>query len=144
MSKTWIVVADTSRARVFFADTPAAALTEKTTLTHPASRLHEGDLISDRAGRDRDPGGSRHSKEGKVDAKHEEANRFADEICNLLESARSTGELEKLYIIAAPEFLGLLRKHLPGPLQKLVTGAIPKNLSTHDPAEIRKSLPRFL
>ncbi|MES9844878.1 MAG: host attachment protein, partial [Candidatus Sedimenticola sp. 6PFRAG5] len=51
MSAAWIVVADTSRARIFSADKPASSLVEIQTLAHPESRLHEGDLVSDKAGR---------------------------------------------------------------------------------------------
>lgn len=60
MKSAWIVVADASRARFFSAELPASPLCEIETLSNPEARLHEGDLISDRGGRDRDSGGSSH------------------------------------------------------------------------------------
>ena len=52
MSNICVVVADSSRARVFTADKPAGPLNEIETLNNPEGRLHEGDLVSDRGGRD--------------------------------------------------------------------------------------------
>ena len=52
MSNICVVVADSGRARVFTADSPAGPLNEIETLNNPEGRLHEGDLVSDRGGRD--------------------------------------------------------------------------------------------
>ncbi|WP_296805566.1 host attachment protein, partial [Thiocapsa sp.] len=57
---------------------------------------------------------------------------------------RNKGELQKLYVIAAPAFLGMLRKHQSPSLKQLVAGEVDKNLTTHSPEAIRKSLPDFL
>ena len=64
--------------------------------------------------------------------------------CEDLESARTAGEFNKLYVVAAPTFLGLLRKHQSSALRQLVAGEVDKNLSTKDPAAIRKQLPDYL
>ncbi len=144
MSTAWVVVADSCRARIFSAEKPASPLTELQILTHPEGRLHQGDLVSDRPGRDRNGGPSSHDVGHEDDAKEEEALRFAAEVCETLESGRAKGQFEKLYIVAAPGFLGLLRKHQSGPLKKMVTEEISKNLCTKTPEEIRKSLPQYL
>lgn len=144
MSETWVVVADTSRARFFSADKPAGTLVEIQTLTHPASRLHEGDLVSDRPGRDRNSGAGSHDVGTETEAKEEEAIRFATEVCNQLDSARVDGRLKKLYLVAAPAFLGLLRKHQTPSLQKMIAGEVAKNIARHDIAEIRSTLPKHL
>ncbi len=51
----WVLVADNSRARFFTAEKPAGPLTETRDLANPEARLHEGDLVSDKTGRDRNP-----------------------------------------------------------------------------------------
>ncbi len=144
MSKTWVVVADTSRARIFSADTPASELFETETLAHPEARLHQGDLISDRPGRDRNSGIGTHNMGHETDAKDESAIRFATEVCQRLEQARVRSQFNKLYIVAAPSFLGLIRKHQSPALKKTIAGEISKNMAMKDAAEIKKSLPEYL
>lgn len=144
MSSAWVVVADTSRARIFSADKPASSLVEIQTLAHPEGRLHKGDLVSDRPGRDRSAGTRSHDVGHDMDAKTEEAARFASQVCETLESGRLKGEYKKLYVIAAPSFLGVLRKQRKSALQQLIAAEIPKNLAAHDINAIRESLPRYL
>jgi len=144
MSAIWIVVSDTSRARIFAAEPGRSAMVEVHTLAHPAARLHEGDLVSDKAGREWDGGTTSHGMNGEMGAKEEEEIRFASEVCQVLESGRTSGQFEKIYIIAAPGFLGTLRKLQSSSLQKLVTAEIPKNLAEHDVSDIRNHLPERL
>ncbi|HIP52735.1 MAG TPA: host attachment protein [Chromatiales bacterium] len=144
MRKSWVVVADSSRARFFIADKPAGPLNELKDLTYPEARLHEGDLISDNAGRERNNAHGAHPYSRKDEHKQEAAIRFANQICDELEAGRTAGEFDKLYIVAAPSFLGLLRKCRNGALKKTVAAEIDKDLTTLDPKAIRERLPDFL
>ena len=144
MSAAWVVVADTSRARIFSAEKPTGSLVEIQTLAHPEARLHQGDLVSDRPGRDKSSGARSHDMGHETDAKEEEALRFASYVCETLECGRTNGRFNKLYVIAAPAFLGILRKHQSSSLQKLITNEVSKNLASHDVADIRRCLPDFL
>jgi protein required for attachment to host cells len=141
---TWILVADASRARIFTADKARSPLNEIRTLTSPEARLHEGDLVTDKGGRDRNPGTGAHGFNSEDEHKHENAERFAAQVCQELEAARNTGDFRKLYVVAAPSFLGMLRRHQSSALKALVVGELDKNLATQDPTTIRKSLPDFL
>ncbi len=141
---TWILVADNSRARIFVADKSAGPMNEIRTLAYPEARLHEGDLVTDKGGRDRSPGIASHGVSGEDSHKHDNAERFAAQVCAELENARTAGELRKLYVVAAPSFLGMLRRHQSSPLRQLIAGEIDKNLATQDPATIRKCLPDYL
>ena len=47
MSKTWILVADSSHARIFTADTPSDAMVEVEDLPPPEAPLHTRDIPSD-------------------------------------------------------------------------------------------------
>ncbi len=144
MSKTWVVVADSSRARIFSTETPAGQLFETETLAHPEARLHQGDLVSDKPGRDRNSNIGTHNLGHETDAKEESAIRFATEVCHRLEQGRVKSQFNKLYIVAAPSFLGLIRKHQTPALKKVVAGEIPKNMAMKGAIEIKKSLPEFL
>jgi protein required for attachment to host cells len=142
---TWVLVADTSRARFFAVDKAASPLKEIRDLTYPEARLHEGDLVTDKGGRDRNSStGGAHGLGTESAHKQDGAERFAQQVCSALESARNGGELDKLYVVAAPTFLGLLRKHQSPALRQLVAGELDKNLATQDAAVIRKQLPDFL
>lgn len=142
---TWVLVADNSRARFFTAEKAAGPLTEVQDLTYPEARLHEGDLVTDKNGRDRNPStGSAHGVGSGGSAKQEGAGRFALMVCSELETARNGGSFHKLYIVAAPAFLGLLRKHQSSALKQLIAGEVDKNLTTQDPVTIRGHLPDYL
>jgi protein required for attachment to host cells len=85
-----------------------------------------------------------HGINGEEVHKQDNADRFASLVCETLESARNKGEFRKLYVVAAPAFLGMLRKHQSHSLKHLIAGEIDKNLTTQTPEAIRKSLPDFL
>ena len=140
MRKTWVVVADRSRARIFSVETPRGPLTEIEDLVHPESRAHDRDLTSDRPGRSSDNHvlGTAH---GKVD---QQAQEFAREIADRLENGRVGAQFERLVVVAAPDVLGLLRKTMNGPLLRTVCREVLKNLTQQRPADIRKLLPEYL
>lgn len=141
----WVIVADNSRARFFTANKPAGPLTETQDLANPEARLHEGDLVSDKTGRDRNPSSSTtHGVGADASHKQEGADRFALAICEELDAARAAGTFHKLYILAAPAFLGLLRRHQSAALKQCIAAELDKNLAAQDPAAIRKYLPEYL
>ena len=144
MGSIWVVVADSSRARIFAAENARGDMVEIQTLTHPEARLHEGDLVSDKAGRERDSGATSHDMGSQTSAKQEEEIRFANMLSQTLESGRTSGQFNKLYIVAAPGFLGTLRKHRSSALQKMVSAEVSKNMAAHALSEIRKHLPERL
>lgn len=142
---TWVLVADNSRARLFSAEKPASPLIEFRDLTSPEGRLHEGDLVTDKRGRDQNTAtGGIHALDTGTTRKQEFAERFAQQICDELEAARARAELSKLYVVAAPAFLGLLRRNQSNALRQMIAGEIDKNLTTQDPTTIRKHLPDYL
>jgi protein required for attachment to host cells len=141
---TWVLAADNSRARFFTAEKARSPLTEIQDLVDPQARLHEGDLVTDRDGSDRRTATPGHGVSSDSSAKNDAAERFAQQVCASLENARIEGAFNKLYIVAAPAFLGLLRKHQSAPLRALIAAEVDKNLAGQDGAAIRGHLPDFL
>ncbi len=141
---TWVLVADNSRARFFAADKARSPLQEIRDMVDPQARLHEGDLVTDRDGRDRTPGAQFHGVGSDRSFKDDGADRFAQQVCAELDAARTQSAFEKLYIIAAPGFLGLLRKHQTSPLRQLIAGEVDKNMTIQSSEAIRGHLPDFL
>lgn len=140
---TWVLVADNSRARFFAAERPASPLEEVHDLVDPRARMHEGDLITDKGGRGGGNGAGSHSIP-VPSAKTESAERFAQMVCEKLEASRTAGDFARLYVVAAPGFLGHLRKLQSAPLKQLVVSEVDKNLTGQDGESIRKHLPQFL
>lgn len=136
MSKTWILVAESSRARLFSAEHKHAPLHEMEGISHPEGRLHEGDLVSDHVGSD---GGSvgqgRHNMDNPTSAKVHESQKFAKQLAEHLNTARKQGDFSNLVLMAPPEFLGHLRGSLDKDTLSMVSRQVDKNL-TAQPIEV--------
>lgn len=140
-ARTWVVAAEAGRARIFIQERPGAGLEELEDLLNPAARTPERGLISDDHGRTFDSrGAGRHAKEPRVSAKKQEESEFAREICRHIEQGRTAEKYDRLVLVAAPEFLGLLRQHLTTEAARRVTREIHKNLVRDDADAIRSEL----
>ena len=137
MSKTWVVVAESSRAKIFELDKRNAPLVEIQGFAHTPSRLHQKELTSDLPGRT--PG--RHKLVQQTTTKENACNEFARSIRNHLDTARSKGKFNKLIIMSPPSFLGRLRKQLGATINKCVISEIDKNLVRHSISDIQAHLP---
>lgn len=145
MSKIWILAANSSNATLFTADSPMAPLVELAAFDNPDARVKQMDLISDRPGRSFDSHGEgRHAMEVKVDPKEQEQIRFAKLITERLEQGRIENAFERLILIAAPMFLGLLRANFSAPLSTLVSLEMNKDYTSLPPQELRARLPERL
>jgi protein required for attachment to host cells len=145
MRKTWVLVADSARARFFTAETPKGPLTEFEDLVHPEARVHARDLTSDRPGRSFDRAGQGRHPMGSLNAaKEHEAEDFARAIASRLEAGRNAGQFEQIVVVAPPDFLGLLRKAIGHSTAKLISAEISKNLARRTPEAIRSMLPVYL
>lgn len=145
MKNTWVVVADSSRARIFMAKNATGELDEIETLANPEARLHEIDMTSDLPGRTFDSAGKgRHILEKNTEPKQQKIVDFAKQIDQLLEKARTKKRFSQLILVAAPAFLGILRNQLSSPTSRLVAYELDKNLTQLSSDDIRKHLPERL
>jgi protein required for attachment to host cells len=145
MAYTWVVVADSTRARIFSTESASSGLTEVETMTHPEGRMHDRDITTDLPGRSFDSkGNARHAMEPPTDPKHELAIEFARSIARRLDAGRVKRDFEQLAIVATPSFLGLLREQINHTCRKLVAFELNKNLVQNTPEEIRSHLPKLL
>ena len=144
MSKVWVVVADEARARILTTDKATEPLIEIDELVSLEATLPEKDLVSDKPGRSFDSNGEgRHAMGQKTNPKEQISIRFAKELADHLEKNRHKKTYIKLFIIAAPHFLGLLRKELSKGVSEIVLLEIDKNLTTLEPKSIREHLPQY-
>ncbi|MDP3856136.1 MAG: host attachment protein [Stagnimonas sp.] len=141
----WVVVADHGRARLFVAPQPAAPLQELETLLNPVAGQRESELVSDRPGRIvKGRGGSSRGVGQEQTHKARAADQFANAVCARLAKARQAGELGRLYLIAEPHFLGLLRQHMEPATTALIAGEIDKDVTQRSAEDLRELLPRQL
>lgn len=145
MTLMMIVVADSSRARIFTVDSDRSPLNEIEIMEHPEGRMHEQNMVSDMPGKDTGKGGGGdHAFQEKVEPKKEEMIEFAKRVTDYLDDARKANDLNKLILVAAPAFLGELRNHLSKETSEKIIYELDKNLAQHDVEDIRKHLSKFL
>lgn len=125
--ETRVIVADNARARIFSSHDVLNRLAEETGFVHSEARLANQDLVSDAAGKSRDPRGS---YEQPTSAKEHEAKNFAKLLAKHLKDLHNQQHFEALILVGPPKFLGLLRGELHSSLDKLVERTIHKDLTT--------------
>lgn len=141
----WIVVADSSAARIFGAEEPAGSLTEIESIVHPEGRMPARALTSDLPGRAFDSAGhGRHAMENEVGPREQAAIDFANFLAKRLDKARVQRETERLALVSPPDFLGLMRKALTVETRRLVTLELDRNFVKLPPKELRERLPEQL
>lgn len=136
MEPTWILVADSARARLFRVDRPRGPLAEHSDYANPADRLREQDLETDAPGR-----GGHYPMGGDTGTKAHYADRFAKQIADVLRKARAGGEFARLYVLAAPNFLGALRHVMDSPTAACIVASYAKDVVHEQPEGIRGHLP---
>jgi protein required for attachment to host cells len=145
MNSTWIVVAESARARIFAVSDIGGKLREVADLSHPESRLHARELSSDLPGRAFDSHGEgRHGMEQATDLKDQEAHTFAVEIARHVDRNRLDGSFDALILVAPPKFLGRLRSELSKACKDAVIGELGKNLVEADEKTLERQLSELL
>ncbi|MBM4366139.1 MAG: host attachment protein [Deltaproteobacteria bacterium] len=88
MRKTWVLVADAGRARVYHADPLLNVFELVTAFDHPASRRHASQLVTDHRGRAHaSPTGPASAMDGHSDPREEAHVAFAREVAAYLARA---------------------------------------------------------
>ena len=145
MSKIWVVVADESKARIFSAEKPVDPLVEIHLMSSSEANMLEQDLVSDKPGRVISGSGQgKHAVGEKSAHKEQYAIQFAKEVSKYLDKNLHTKAFGKLTLVAAPRFLGLLRKELNKGVDEVVSLQLDKDLTMMKPEEIREHLPKYL
>jgi len=139
----WVLVADEALARILRWPDDGDELEDVEAITDPAAHAREGDFQRDAAGRRAAsaPQGSRrgtpqHRLRGESsvtasageDETHLEAQAFARRVAAHLAEALRQKRFDELRIVAAPRFLGYLRKELDAHVKATVSDELSKDL----------------
>ena len=139
MRTTWIVAADSARARIFEVEGVDTNFHELRDFVNEAGRERDQDLLSDAKSLFHDKGGrtqAPHTGEPHVDAVLHETELYAKQVCDYLEQARVEHRYDGLFLIAFPKFLGLLRENLSKEAQRLIENEVPKEISALEARDI--------
>jgi protein required for attachment to host cells len=133
-----ILAADQARARLFKAERREGPLVEFSGMANPEARLREQDLVSDASG------GNPHDL-GNHDSAHQHVVQvFAKQVSQALEQAVQSHKPDRVYVLASPSFLGLLRPLLSTALKSKIAQELAKDVSRLSPEAIRGQLPELL
>lgn len=144
-TRTWILVADATHARIFENLGPNKGLQEVTedSVERPIPRTRE--LGTDKPGRSFDSAGvGRHSMEPRADWHEQAKTEFAAELAHWLGAAHKTRAYDRLILIAPPKTLGDLRIKLDPQVAKLVHAELDKDLTKHSAQQIEQQVASVL
>ena len=151
METTWIVTADEGRARIFATSDRTQPLQEIEDMVNPSARMRTSEKYTD-GGDPTAAGKSIHNTGGALPNKQyeppqtpeeHESESFAKGLCGYLLKAHQEARFQKLMLVAAPKFLGVLRVVLDPQLKPLVTKEINKDYSHSNAHQLREQLQAY-
>lgn len=139
--KTWILVADSARARVFEVGAKDGQLLEVGAYGNPEALIKPSEAGRDKPPRSQESANSaRHAIEPHTDPHDKTAEKFAHGLAEILEDGRVAHSYMRLLLVAPPRFLGQLNSAIGNHVSKLVVKTIGKDYSRASAAEISAML----
>ncbi|MEC4682850.1 MAG: host attachment protein [Nitrospirota bacterium] len=130
MKAVWILVLGRTGARIFERLGDERKVHFVLEVLHPEGRLKEGELVTDRAGREFDPVSKvSHAGGHPGEARTHSDQLFLKEVADRLRKLKSEGKFSRLYLVSDPHLLGMLRPHLDDEIVKMIVGTVKKDLS---------------
>lgn len=141
MNRTWILVADAAHARLFEVPHPGEPFQFREEFDNPAGRAKGRDFLLKEDGAIQHQEGSvfRSSME-PLSMKKVEARRFAHSLAQMLDKSVARHQFERLILVAAPEFLGMLRKELSQNVENTLLDSIPRDYGRSNARELETLL----
>lgn len=138
----WVVVADGARARIFEAHRHAPGLRPVLPYDLTGTRARSHDRWSDRAGQGHQSGGyGSPSMAAQTDPIEHEHELLAREVAQVLAHARNEHRVDAIVLVAAPAFLGRLRRAIDPQTRALVVAEDDRDLSRLPEHELEARIP---
>lgn len=138
MDKTWVLVADSEKARLFEFERVHAPWVETACFVNADAPQGPPPERPPRV--QESVGSARHAIEARTDPKDKAAARFAATLATALRTAHEQQRFQSLVIAAAPRFLGALHGEMDKSLLQCVRREIRRNLTTLDSDGVREYL----
>jgi protein required for attachment to host cells len=140
-TRTWLLIADGRRAKVFEADAQAAEFRSVEDMARETNLPKGREILADKPGRTFDSvGAGRHAKENPTDPRRQLKREFADLIVGELRKAVLARRFDRLILVAPPSFMGDLRVVLPKNLKDKVVGEVTSDLTNTPEQDLRSHL----
>jgi protein required for attachment to host cells len=141
-TRIWVVAADAARARIFRAGRRDGNLTEIEDLLNPDARDGGRALRADRLGHAANAArGGGHSLQRNADEPCNVASEFGRRLARHLVAARRRGEFERVYLVAEPHLLGVVRDGLDAPTRRCLAAAVAQDVTRRGATTLRQRLP---
>lgn len=137
--RTWVLVADEGVARIYERPESGGDLEQVEELTDAAARADRAELRRDAYGRRAggDPRmGANVTSSASDDELHREGALFAARVAARLAEALQERRFEALHVVAAPRFLGQLRKAFDRHVNDRIVGELAKDLTHAERREL--------
>lgn len=132
MHKTWLVVANAHQCRIFQYQKAINQLTLLNKFQHEESKLKRNALVADGSGSYRSSSAVNAAYSEIADPKYVEKQNFAREIVGELEQGRVASDFNDLFIVAPPQFHGLINKNCNKNLSRMVVKDVQKDYCACD------------
>jgi protein required for attachment to host cells len=139
--RTWVVIADAARARVFETRGRGTGLTPVSDMALDADLAPSREIGTDRPGRTFESVGStRHAMQSPSDPHREQKRQFARRIAEAVEARQATKRFDRLVLVAPPVTMGDLRAALPAKVKAAVTAELVADLTNTPLSELPEHL----
>lgn len=147
MHTTWILVADSSRARIFAKDRDEERYQEIEDFANPVGHEDDSDVMRNQLGRfrGRNDANQAHTATPETDPVEHRIDQFSKSLGDYLDKACLEKRYESLRVIAPPRFLGHIRDHLGEHARQHLEEEIAKDFSWYEQTDIEgllSGLPR--
>ena len=143
--RTWVVIADAARARVFETRGRGTGLTAVEDMTLDAELAPSREIGTDRPGRSFESVGStRHAMEGSSDPHRERKRQFARRIVDAVEARQTARSFDRLVLVAPPVTMGDLRAALPAKVKAAVAAELVADLTNTPTSELPAHLADYI
>ncbi|MCX4246154.1 host attachment protein [Paraliomyxa miuraensis] len=139
----WVVVANGARARVFETYRHAPGLRPVLPYELTVNRLRDHERWADRAGTSHERVGHKvHSMAASTDPSEHQHDLLAREVAEVLQRGRIANRVDAIVLVAAPEFLGRLRRAIDAQTRALVVVEDGRDLSRLPEHELEARIPQ--
>ncbi len=135
--RTWVLIADAARARVFETKGKGAGLMVVEDMSFDAQLAPSHEIGSDRPGRSFESVGStRHAMESPADPHREQKRQFARRIADAVEQRQAAKSFDRLVLVAPAVTMGDLRAMLPDKVRAVVAAELVADLTNTPMSEL--------
>jgi len=128
--RTWVLIVDAARARVFETRGRGTGLTVVQDMTMDAELSPSHTLGSDRPGRSFESVGSaRHAMESRSDLHREQKRQFARRVAGAVQERHAAKSFDRLVLVAPAVTMGDLRAALSDEVKAVVTAGLVADLT---------------